>query len=253
MASATSKTGSRGAAGHRKQSAAKLPPTEALVVDTGTKPPNGGGDPRIELSNKAAQALALAPDQARHLLERYAEALLESGQTGRAVSFRVDINPAGETTVAPVEHTVPSRAHDPKEPSSVTAELNNALAAARERGQLRAAEILGGRDMLSAQEFAKLVGTTRVTVNARRQSGQLLGLGGAKRGFRFPVWQLDTNGVPFRELTALHEKLGGAWAVYRFLIQPHGELGGLTGRQALERGRTTAVLAAAESICRDFR
>ena len=47
--------------------------------------------------------------------------------------------------------------------------------------------------------------------------------------------------------------LGGAWAVYRFLVQPHGELDGLTGREALEHGRTKQAIAAAESIGRDFR
>jgi hypothetical protein len=43
-----------------------------------------------------------------------------------------------------------------------------------------------------------MLGTTRVTVNTKRQSGQVLGLDGAKRGFRFPVWQLDAEGKPLR-------------------------------------------------------
>ena len=51
----------------------------------------------------------------------------------------------------------------------------------------------------------------------------------------------------------VHERLGGPWAVYRFLVQPHGELEGLTGREALERGKVEAALDAAESIGRDFR
>jgi hypothetical protein len=63
-----------------------------------------------------------------------------------------------------------------------SAELQDALAAARERGRLRAADILSSEDMLSAEDFAKLLGTTRVTVNTKRQSGQILGLDGAKRG-----------------------------------------------------------------------
>jgi hypothetical protein len=55
------------------------------------------------------------------------------------------------------------------------------------------------------------------------------------------------------ELPALHERLGGPWAVYRFLVQPHGELAGLTGREALERGKVEAALEAAESVGRTFR
>lgn len=107
--------------------------------------------------------------------------------------------------------------------------------------------------MLNADDFARLVGTTRVTVNAKRQNGQVLGLDGAKRGFRFPEWQLDADGKPYAALPTLHEKLGGAWAVYRFLVQPHAELDGLTGRKALERGRDHEALEVAESVGRDFR
>lgn len=69
-----------------------------------------------------------------------------------------------------------------------------------------------------------------VTVNAKRQSGQVLGIDGAKRGFRFPVWQLDKDGRPFGALPALHAMLGdSAWAVYRFLVSRHGALDGRTG------------------------
>ncbi len=65
-------------------------------------------------------------------------------------------------------------------------DLESALAAARERGQARIANILNGPDMLTAEEFAHLIGTSRVTVNTKRQNRQVLGLEGAKRGFRFP-------------------------------------------------------------------
>ena len=93
--------------------------------------------------------------------------------------------------------------------------------------------------MLSAEDFAKVLGTSRVTVNTNRQNGQVLGLDGAKRGFRFPLWQLDS--------------LGSAWAVYRFLVQPQRELDGLTRREGLARGRSRSILQAAESVARDFR
>ncbi len=91
--------------------------------------------------------------------------------------------------------------------------LQTALAEARKRGQLRAAEILGGDDMMSADAFAKVLGTPPVTVNTKRQSGQVLGLSGAKRGFRFPVWQLNMEGRPYPELPVLHQRLGGPWGL----------------------------------------
>ena len=127
--------------------------------------------------------------------------------------------------------------------------MDQSLAAARERGLLRFAEIISGEDMLSADEMAKLLGTTRMTVNTKRRTHQLLGLEGAKRGVRYPRWQIGEDGKPFGILPALFERLGGSpWAVYRFLVQRHAELGGLTGREALERGQAAQALEAAESI-----
>ena len=74
--------------------------------------------------------------------------------------------------------------------------------------------------MLSADDFAALIGTSRVTVNAKRQNHQILGLDGAKRGYRFPAWQLDENGKPFAALPDLFDRLGDSpWAVYRFLVE----------------------------------
>lgn len=87
--------------------------------------------------------------------------------------------------------------------------LKHALEAARERGRLRAAEVLSGDDMVSAAELARILGAPRKTVNTKRKNGQILGLDGATRGFRFPLWQLDAEGRPYLELPQLHERLGG--------------------------------------------
>ncbi len=182
----------------------------------------------------------------RTFLKHYGKAVTKSRSAGHTVSFRVDVNPEGAAKVTAVEDVAPVT----EVPS---AELRDALAAARERGRLRAAEILNSEDMLSAEEFAELLGTTRVTVNTKRQSGQLLGLDGAKRGFRFPAWQLDSDGKPFAELSGLASIAGRCLGGLPFLVQPHGEFDGLTGREALEHGKAKAVLAVAESVGRDFR
>jgi hypothetical protein len=130
--------------------------------------------------------------------------------------------------------------------------LERALRKAGERGQSRVAEILSGNDMLSADAFANLLGTTRVTVNAKRRNNQVLGLEGAKRGFRFPQWQVGPDGKPFGALPKLFERLGNdGWAVYRFLVQRHPELDGLSGREALQRGMTEQAIEAAESVARN--
>lgn len=138
-------------------------------------------------------------------------------------------------------------------PQRPDADLEDALAAARERGRIRVADILNGEDMLSADAFAERLGTTRVTVNTKRQHRQLLALEGAKRGFRFPVWQIGSNGKPFAAIPDLFDRLGDdAWAVYRFLVQHHPELDGLTGREALRRGKSGEVVEVAESVARAF-
>lgn len=191
------------------------------------------------------------------LLERYQEAIARSRKIGHRVSFRVEVDPAaGAQTITPVEEQPNASDHEfpVEDTGEPDAELKAALAEARERGRKRVAEIVAGEDMLSAEAFAKLLGTSRVTVNAKRQSGQVLGIDGAKRGFRFPVWQLDKDGRPFEALPALHAMFGSsAWAVYRFLVSRHGALDGRTGLRALQQGDDASVLAVAEGVARgDF-
>ncbi|MER9236867.1 XRE family transcriptional regulator [Mesorhizobium sp. M0622] len=191
------------------------------------------------------------------LLERYQEAIARSRKIGHRVSFRVEVDSAADVqTITPVEEQ-PIASDDTfpvEDTCKPDAELEAALDESRARGRKRVAEIVAGEDMLSADAFAKLLGTSRVTVNARRQSGQVLWIDGAKRGFRFPVWQLDKDGRPFGALPALHAMLGNnAWAVYRFLVSRHGALDGRTGLRALQQGDDASVLAAAEGTARgDF-
>jgi len=215
--------------------------------------PEGMSGFKIKVPDSATKVLSDKPKRVQALLQQYGQAISRSRTAGRRVSFRVDVDAEGDMVVTPVEDDVSTTPALSEDESTADADLEQALAAARARGRSKAAEILERGDMLSADEFARLLGTTRVTINTKRQNGQVLGLDGAKRGYRFPDWQLDSNSKPFSALPILHEMLGGAWAVYRFLVQPHGELDGLTGREALERGRTEQAIAAAESVGRDFR
>ena len=70
----------------------------------------------------------------------------------------------------------------------------------------------------------------------------------ARRYYSYGVY----TGFPtFAALPALFDRLGGSpWAVYRFLVQHHPELGGRTAREALRRGRSAEVLEVAESVMR---
>lgn len=213
------------------------PAAPALVATGGAALPVA-----IPLRPGTFRTLAGRPDAMAELIEGYGAALERSRRSGRPVRFVVDVTPHGAPRITPAEADAPG-----------SADLERALAAARDRGRQRVADILREPEMLNADAFADLIGISRMSVNAKRQKRQLLGLDGAKRGFRFPAWQIDRDGKPFAALPALFDRLGGnPWTVYRFLVQHHPELGGVTGREALHRGRDAAVLAAAESVARDF-
>ena len=165
--------------------------------------------------------------------------------------FVVGIDPDGAASVSGFEEDAATYASPPLDAHHSA--LDRALADARRRGRLRVAEILAGPEMLSADAFAARLGTTRATITAWRHKNQVLGLEGATRGYRFPEWQVGPDGKPFRALPQLFDRLGGdAWAVYRFLVQHHPELGGMTGREALQKGRVRAVVEAAESVAQAF-
>jgi hypothetical protein len=169
-----------------------------------------------------------------------------------AFRLMVDVEPKGALKIREIDSASDSAIVDAA-PEVANVDRDRALAAARERGRRRVAEILSDPDMLSADNLARLLGTTRATINTKRQNRQLLGLEGATRGFRFPSWQIGEDGKPFAALPTLFDRLGDSpWAVYRFLVQSHSELDGETGRDALRNGRTADVIEAAESVAETF-
>ena len=224
--------------------------TTAFMTDAGAALPKGVAGFSFQAPSNAVEVFAGKPSKVKPVLKGYGEAVARSRAAGRTVSFRVEVDPSGGATVTALEQTPSEGAVLPAEAAvGPDADLQSALEEARHRGRARAAEILTGEDMLSADEFAALLGTSRMTVNTKRQNHQVLGLDGAKRGFRFPAWQVDENGKPFATLPALFKRLGGGpWSVYRFLVQAHPELDGLTGREALRRGKADQALEVAESI-----
>jgi hypothetical protein len=213
--------------------------TTAFITKAGAALPKGAAGFTFRAPRNIVEVISAKPAKVKALLAGYGKAMAESQAAGRTVSFRVEVDPTGDTAVASLE-----------EPAADTADdLAAALEEARARGKVRAATILAGDDMLSADQFAALLGISRMTVNTRRQNHQVLGLDGAKRGFRFPAWQVGEDGKPFAALPRLFERLGGGpWSVYRFLIQSHPELDGMTGREALRRGKADEALSVADSI-----
>ncbi|UVK49244.1 XRE family transcriptional regulator (plasmid) [Mesorhizobium sp. AR07] len=223
---------------HRNSSQAMLT-TAFMTKAEGVALPKGVAGVTFRAPRNIVEVISARPSKVKALLAGYGKAMAESQAAGRAVSFRVKVDPTGDTTVIPMEEPMADTADD----------LAEALEEARGRGKVQAASILAREDMLSADKFAVLLGTSRMTVNTKRQNHQVLALDGAKRGFRFPAWQVGEDGKPFAALPRLFERLGGGpWSVYRFLVQSHPELDGLTGREALRRGKADEALAVADSI-----
>lgn len=202
----------------------------------------------VAVTREVSRVLDLKTNSVSVLLDALKAATKRSRDDGTALQFTVEVTPGGEPRIV---EALAEGMGDGEEAAG--RDLTEALEAARNRGRTLAADILSQPGMLSAEAFARQLGTTRATVNSKRQAHQVLGLQGATRGFRYPDWQIDQDGRPFASLPKLFAVLGDSpWGVYRFLMQQHGELGGLSGREALQRGLDREVIEAAQSTVRDF-
>ncbi|WP_139826122.1 MerR family transcriptional regulator [Derxia lacustris] len=99
--------------------------------------------------------------------------------------------------------------------------------------------------LISTEEAAKLLGTSRVKVNAWITKGRCIGLAQTKRGFRLPRWQFEP--AIWDVLPELSQALGvtDGWALLAFLETPLGALDGRTPRDALFVGQAQRVIALA--------
>lgn len=130
------------------------------------------------------------------------------------------------------------RVHDPDSTYVSAKETRDLLSSSLAARQAR----LAAGDMVSTDDAAQHVGTTRVTINAWVDKGRCIGLTQTKRGFRIPVWQFEPQFwdiIP--ELSKALRSTNG-WALLTFLESPHGALNGLTPRAAIEQGQAARVL-----------
>lgn len=108
--------------------------------------------------------------------------------------------------------------HTPVNTSRVSARSSRSASASRDyvrAGEVRALlagslaarqQRLAAPDMITTDEAAQLVDTTRVTINAWIAKGRAVGLTQTKRGFRMPRWQFEPQ--MWDALQALSTALG---------------------------------------------
>ncbi len=189
----------------------------------------------------------------RDELARVAQ-VLKAGGVAELKPARVMLSQRDAKTVAsgsfnPIDVTlVAAPRPDPAPLTDPETDFAQALTAARARGAARKEKLLADPEMLSTAAMAGRLGMSEEGVRLKRKRHEVLGLEFAKRGIRYPSWQLLPNAQLLPALPRLFDILGpDPWRLYRFLLQHHAEAGGARALDALGRGRSDAVLAAAQN------
>lgn len=102
--------------------------------------------------------------------------------------------------------------------------------------------------MVNTEEAARLAGASKATIVSWIDAGRCIGLRRTTRGYRLPAWQFEPRifeALP--EVSRAMDTTDG-WALLAFLETPHGALGGLSPRQALERGMQQRVVVLAGAL-----
>ncbi|MBK1663741.1 hypothetical protein CKO10_04400 [Rhodospirillum rubrum] len=183
-------------------------------------------------------------------MERVAKLLEAEGVTGMRLA-RVwlshgDARRIAEGGAASIQATL--LADDPVNEAPGQA-LTRALHEARGRGEVLKRTLLADPALLTTAEMAARLGMSGEGIRLKRKRHEVLGLDFAKRGLRYPRWQILENGHLLPALPTLFGILGhDSWAVYRFLLQSHCDLGGERALDALTGGRIEAVLETAKTV-----
>lgn len=249
--------------------------TSTVTLHDRTTTPKG----RAETFTGSLDTVVLTPDAQQRLLQEVKLGTHSAQVSGRQHHVVIDLTPRGTGNVDLVQVRTIANTERAKEAlAKVRAEahraiaqaldvirghtheevehpdsLDTALAEARTRGARRVAEILADPEMLSADAFGQYIGVSREAVRLKYLRREVLGLTGAKRGIRYPKWQLTDADQPLPGLPELFQALGGdPWTVYRFLLQHHPELDRETALSALKHGEWKRVLAAAENASHAF-
>jgi hypothetical protein len=104
------------------------------------------------------------------------------------------------------------------------------------------AKLVTAPGMLTSDEMARRLDVSRETINQWQKAGKIIAVSGAKRGLRFPAWQIGSRGKPYAAIEGILLALDGDhWAAWRFLEGFVAELG-QAGHEALAAGREQELL-----------
>jgi hypothetical protein len=212
-----------------------------------------GAQRRTRTRIEATVFMALRP-LTRGELARVTRALLIEGlsdlKPARVLLSRADAKRMATGRGGPVKAKLTSStnlAPNEAEPTP-QATLQRALQDARARGTALKERLLADPEMLSTAEMANRLGMSEEGIRLKRKRHELLGLEFAKRGIRYPSWQVIEDRQLVQDLPRVFAVLGDdPWRIYRFLVQQHPELGGRRAIDELKRGRIENVLAAAQN------
>lgn len=127
-------------------------------------------------------------------------------------------------------------------------ELIDAISKARERGRKTSDEILSKDDMLYFEDFAKYISVTPFILFHMVYNHEVIAMFNDTK-IRFPKWQVDDSGKPYERIPELLKIFQfDSWSVYRFLLQKHNEVNGITGLELLKSGRWNDIINVTESI-----
>jgi len=119
--------------------------------------------------------------------------------------------------------------------------------AVRARGTLARRWLLAAEGGVgTAAEFGRLLGLTRQAIDNRRKAGRLLALDSSKRGWLYPLWQVEEGRVlPGLEAVLKELRDFDPWMQAAFFLNPNAFLRDQTPLSELRRGQIDSVLAAA--------
>lgn len=116
---------------------------------------------------------------------------------------------------------------------SLAPQQSAARTSARERGAVYARQQYDDPQNLSLSEAARHAHLSERVINERRNDGRYyaLVLDGKSRGFRYPSWQFDADGVRLAPvLEILRAAKASCWAIHQFMLAPNVHLDGLAAR-----------------------